>query len=278
MARRAFGPRHPSVGTALTNLGDLMSQLGKRAEARAVLEEAMSVLRLSLPEHHRNIAHAKFVLAGVLGRLGGHEQALGLVAEARAVYVAELGEQSGAVRSMDHQRGNLLFTMGRFREATDLYAMLLDQLLTEPENPREESLMRASVGEAALHDGQLARARAECAAGLAIHRRLPAGENVQLPYSLDCVGRAELALGRPKTAIPLLREALALRLSSCTPPECAITRYALGRALWDGGGDRAEAVALVREALVVFERDAALEPWIARYPAEARAWLDGHRP
>jgi hypothetical protein len=55
-------------------------------------------------------------------------------------------------------------------------------------------------------------------------------------------------------------------------------RYFLGRALWDGGGDRDEAIALVRDALAVFERDAALEPWIASYPAQARAWLDSHRP
>jgi tetratricopeptide (TPR) repeat protein len=103
-------------------------------------------------------------------------------------------------------------------------------------------------------------------------------QNVQIPYSLDCLGRAELALGRAKTAIPLLREALELRVSTCTPPECATTRYFLGRALWDVGGDRDEAIALVRDALAVFERDAALEPWIASYPAQARAWLDSHRP
>jgi hypothetical protein len=29
---------------------------------------------------------------------------------------------------------------------------------------------------------------------------------------------------------------------------------------------------------MVFERDAALEPWVARYRAQARAGLDSHRP
>jgi tetratricopeptide (TPR) repeat protein/predicted Ser/Thr protein kinase len=278
MARRAFGARHPKVGTALTQLADMLAQLGKRSEARAVLEDAIAILRVSLPENHRNVAHAKFLLAGVLGRLGGHEQALSILGEARAAYRAEMGEMSAAVRAMDHQRGTLLFTMGRFREAAELYARTLERLLAGEDDPREEALLRESLGEAALHDGQLALARTECAAGLAIHRRSPADENAQLPYALDCLGGAELALGRPKTAIPLLREALALRLSTCTPPECAITRYFLGRALWDGGGDRNEAIALVRDALTVFERDAALEPWIARYPAQARAWLDSHRP
>jgi tetratricopeptide (TPR) repeat protein/predicted Ser/Thr protein kinase len=277
--RRAFGSQHPNVGIAMTQLGDALLEAGKKEAACSRLEEAIAILRLTQGDSHRSIARAKYILAGALSRMGGHERALTLLAEARDAYVHELGEQSTAVRSMEQQRGNVLLLMGRPHEALEVYEDVLARLLsaTNPASDSDRALLLSSLGEAALLDGQRERARRECAAALAIHRSAPSGSHAQRHYALDCLGRAQLALGHARLAIPLLRQASSERALVCTPLECAVTRYFLGQALWQSGSDRQEAVSLVQEALTIFEQEGRFEPWLAAYPAQARAWLAAHR-
>jgi hypothetical protein len=84
---------------------------------------------------------------------------------------------------------------------------------------------------------------------------------------LTGLGRTLLALGRPTEAVPILEEALVSR-KGADPDLLAETRFALGRALWDAGQDRARAQKLVDDARASY----------AKVPDEAHvkevdAWL-----
>ena len=74
-----------------------------------------------------------------------------------------------------------------------------------------------------------------------------------LGYPLTAIGRAALALARPKDAVAPLERALRLReTGEADAVLLAETRFALARALWDAGADRARALALAMRARDVY--------------------------
>jgi tetratricopeptide (TPR) repeat protein/predicted Ser/Thr protein kinase len=81
-------------------------------------------------------------------------------------------------------------------------------------------------------------------------------ESPIIGYPLTGLGQAWLALGRPEAARPLLEHALRLREPGPDRLALAETRFALARALWDAGADRARARALALAAREAYARAA----------------------
>jgi tetratricopeptide (TPR) repeat protein len=265
------------VGVALTELGFTLFRAGKPEQALERLTRAVQILSLTQTANHRSIARAKYYMARPLARLGRHDEALRVLGEARAAYVSEVGELSAPVERMDSLIGNELLITARYAEARALYARTLERHLAGPEIEQAfVALLHDDLGEVALAEGRFELALSECTEAIRIHEQHKLDDPANLVFPLECAGRAQLALGHAAVARELLARALRLRERTCSPLECATTRYFLARAQWEAGGDRSEAVALARKALTVFERDARLEPWHHGRPAEIRAWLAKH--
>ena len=71
-------------------------------------------------------------------------------------------------------------------------------------------------------------------------------------------------------ALPLLEDALKVQEATQDPDWLAITRFCLGRALWETGGDRARARGLVMAAMghasSLMARDLDAKGWLVRHP------------
>jgi tetratricopeptide (TPR) repeat protein len=91
------------------------------------------------------------------------------------------------------------------------------------------------------------------------------------PLAEPLLGLAEVALaqGHPMQALPLLTRALPLAQGSIK----ADTQYALARALWQAGRERARALQLVSQALAHYQQ-------VGHAPkvAELERWLSTHTP
>ncbi len=96
-----------------------------------------------------------------------------------------------------------------------------------------------------------------------------------LVIDLVGLGNAWLLLGRPKSALVPLERALVLchTLADVEPGARGDAMIALAKARWDGGGDRASALALAHDATKIFTgRGAAKTSELA----DATAWLRRH--
>ncbi len=83
MARSVVGRNHRDVAKVLLDLGDLVSRLGNEAEARAMLEESISIMEAVLPADD-------LLLALGLDMLGQHYAASGEAGRALAAYQRSL--------------------------------------------------------------------------------------------------------------------------------------------------------------------------------------------
>ncbi len=86
------------------------------------------------------------------------------------------------------------------------------------------------------------------------------------------IGDTLLALDRPAEAIAPLTRTIAIYGKTGGDEGAGDYLANLARATWDGGGDRAEAIALMRRALASFEK----KPGGAESAARAREWLKVH--
>ncbi len=89
------------------------------------------------------------------------------------------------------------------------------------------------------------------------YTELEAAIGTDTPYSgygLTGIGRTLLDSGEHLQAIQVLRKAIALyEAGSVDPGQIAVARFALARALYESGSDRAQGLAFAREARTVFE-------------------------
>jgi Tfp pilus assembly protein PilF len=100
-------------------------------------------------------------------------------------------------------------------------------------------------------------------------------EHPFLAHPLTGLGLAHLAAGRPADALPPLERAL--RLREAREPDAnmvAETRFALAKALWSAGTDRARARRLAEQARDTYLRDRAR----ASSVTEVSMWLLAHGP
>jgi serine/threonine protein kinase/tetratricopeptide (TPR) repeat protein len=98
-----------------------------------------------------------------------------------------------------------------------------------------------------------------------------------LAYPLTGLGRVRIAQGEPGAAIAPLERALRIRDAQENDPTfVAETRFALAKALWDSGGDRARAVSLARTAKDKYAAEQAsselgeVDAWLASHPTQRK--------
>ena len=88
------GPRSYMVADSYASEAIALNELGKPAEALPLMEQALSIYRDTVGEHHVHVAETLLSYAVILGRLGRTPEAVAKTREAVGVFRAVYGEES----------------------------------------------------------------------------------------------------------------------------------------------------------------------------------------
>jgi tetratricopeptide (TPR) repeat protein len=222
----SYGPNHPRTGLIWDNLGAALVGKQDWVQAERAFRRALAILEAALGPDHPDVAQALSNLSAALKNLGQFNQALAVLERSQAIY-----ENTGS-------RENLI-----------------------------ASFTEENFGEVLLKLGRLDAALAHALHALAIREHLLNSQHPYLAESLVLVGQIRLDRNEAAQALPLLERAVGiLEKHGSDPALLAQGRFALARALWNTGGDRARA-----RSLAIAARENAGDE-----RAEVDAWLAQH--
>jgi len=248
--------RHDPDGTAhakaLGNFGKVHYRAGRLAEAASTFEHAAEVLTEALgPEHPDvakligNAATAHHVQGEYARAQEGFERSLALLEQA-------YGPEHLSVAAALTNLGNVHHRQGHYAEAVEFgrRAIAIKDAQLGPGNPKSAlNLNNVAMSLGELHEYEQA---------LATYREASVAFATLGPDHIARVepwigeGETLMHLERPAEAIEPLQRAYELETAhGHDPKRRALPAYHLARALWDGGGDRARAHALITDALEV---------------------------
>ncbi|MET7764051.1 tetratricopeptide repeat protein [Streptomyces sp. NPDC005393] len=186
-ARKRGEARH--TVWALEGIAQMHRNTGSYDTAYAMFEEAAEIAEQA--EDRRGHAWALRGMADIVSvRDGDADRALELLAEAE-VTCREMN-LSSALAYNHKMRGNVLYRVGRFEAARDVYRQALEEFRAMSE-PRGEALARLGLVKSLA---QLGRDRAETAADLAELARVL--DRIGLRHARRMVDRARVEFGFPK--------------------------------------------------------------------------------
>jgi serine/threonine protein kinase len=215
----------------LNNLGGMYEMKGEMEAALRAQQSALALKEKALGRDHPDVGASEGNVAVVLQALGRNQEAL--EHEDRSVEILQKGLGAGhpELATQLSNRGEILNALGRYRDA------------------------RASFEKARI-----------------IWERELGLDNRNLAYALTGIGISYISEGDPGSAIVPLERAFKIREEhENDPSRRAETRFALARALWESGRDRARARALAEEAREGYAL-AELKPKLA----DVESWLRGH--
>ena len=144
-----------------------------------------------------------------------------------------------------------------------------------PDHPRT-ALVLSNCGELLARAERFDEAGEVGARALTIYERETDPEGIFVTYPLLTVGLSHLGAGRVEQALPVLERANRIRdAKESTPAKRGEVRFALARALWEGGHDRARALALAHRARDEY-RESHATPATERDLATITGWLASH--
>ena len=231
MGEQLFGPDVPSLSILYNNLGSVLTEAGRYAEARAALQRALALVAPLGPNSPHNVLPL-VSLAQLENLVGEHDAALGEAARGLAIVEASGDSEVRYLPALLVQQGAALLARG------------------------DAAAARASCARAlAVEDKQEV---------LGPDKIQPEAED-----ALTCLGEAEIALGRLDDAIPHLERSVSLTKRELAT-ELPIARFALARALTAAKRDPGQALQLAESArrdlraTRGMEREAAeVEAWLA---------------
>jgi tetratricopeptide (TPR) repeat protein len=263
-AERAVGNER-GIALATGNVGNVLRLLGRTDEARGELERALAIFERTSGLDDDAAIEALSSLAKVTRDPGDAKRRFEDVLARR---IALLGPEHGHVADTLNDLGNLARDGGDLAAATGYYerALALYQKGLGPDHPRV-SVALSNLGEVALLRKQFNDALRVCSRARMIDTARLGASHPDLAYDLACLGEATLGLGDARGAVALLERAVDLdRMSSFD--DRARAEFALARALWAAGGDRARARALAAGAAPAIRppaQRAVIERWLATH-------------
>jgi tetratricopeptide (TPR) repeat protein len=268
--RRENGDDHPMVGRAEEVLARVHMARGEHDLALAAMREGLRIQQKNYGPEHQDALKIRAKLAGMLIDLGRFADAAAQLERDRPIAERVAGPDSERTVVITEHLARAYRGLGRRDESLALArAVLATRLRTVgPEHPKT-GRTRALLGEILEARGEHAAAIAELRAALAILSKAQGSASLDTATTSWSLAAALIASGKPAEAIPLLRAALAVHAKLEDRTRRGEIELALARALWDAGGDRAEARALAAAA-----RDRA--GGSAELSGRAAAWLAAH--
>ncbi|RKG92612.1 serine/threonine-protein kinase [Corallococcus terminator] len=259
LRERTLGTRHVDTAKVYNNLGMVLLRQAKQAEATALYQKALAIYEERLGPTHP-------LLAGTLTNLGFAEQEAGHLPQAlqwlqRAYTLRQqtLGPLNSQTLLLLHDLALVQESLGAPDRALALHREALEgmrQGFGAESREAIDSLKALAGAEERLERD--ADALAHFQEGLVLQRKVLPPEEFAVDTLGEDVGRLLVAQGRPKEAVPLLREALESKARSLGAEHARTihSRTALGLAyLQLGQGEAA------RELLEMSERVLAPLGW-----------------
>jgi CHAT domain-containing protein/Flp pilus assembly protein TadD len=260
ISEKAFGPDHPDVAAALSNLAFLYDNQGRYAEAEPLYKRALAIREKAFEPEHPNVAKALNNLAELYRNQGRYAESEPLHKRSLAIREKAFGPDHSDVAQSLNNLAVLYDNQGRYAEAEPLYkrALAIREKAFGPEHP---DVARSLNGLAVLYDHQGRYAEAETLSmrALAIREKAFGPEHPDVAAALNSLAVLYDHQHRFAEAEPLSNRALAIweRLLGSDHPivAAALTNLA---ALYDNQGRYAESEPLHKRSLAI--REAALGP------------------
>ncbi|MEO8698451.1 MAG: serine/threonine-protein kinase [Kofleriaceae bacterium] len=264
MREKALPKGHALIGRALKNLGTAHAEAGEQALGEGELRRALVIMEATLGPEHPEIADLLINLSRTVPAATG----LPLARRAIAIMEKAFGRDNPALVPALLVLGTQLVDTAADREAEATLARAEPIAAKDPET-------RGDLARVWLARGDLQLRHARWLQAIALYERALAifdagvGTYATKSRALTHLGLAQLELHRPKLAIASLERARIGARDLLSPGDRGAQDFALARALWDGGGDRARAAQLASRAAI----ELAGKPEVTT----VEAWRAAHR-
>jgi len=276
LRERALGPAHPDVARALNNVAVVLQARGDLVAAQRLYERSV-VIWSAVSGDHPLVGRTMINLARMYSQRHAHAAAQRLYERALALLELRFGSEDADEDIATALNGLAVVHYERkeYAEAQRLYerALRIREKLHGPDHADVADVLN-NLAELFEARGELAAAEALQRRVLAIYGRTLAPDDREFAFPLHGLAVLAQRQGRLAEAVPLFERALRASQQEGTPVVFAATlRRSLAQALWDGGGDRPRAHALMREAIELLGRGEGVH---AAEQADALAWLAAH--
>jgi tetratricopeptide (TPR) repeat protein/tRNA A-37 threonylcarbamoyl transferase component Bud32 len=252
---------HPEIATTLETIASAEYMAGRYPEAEQAFLRALEIRERTLGEEHVSVANTMHNLAVTVYLFQNRaKEAVAMIRHAVAMDERLVGpDHPNTIRHL-HGLAFALDTNDQPEEALEVIERVIPAL------EKQHGSLHPMLGEAwqTLANVQLKLGRPDEAKRSALKsfemNEKMLGSDYNSSSLLRMIGRADIALGDPKSAIEPLSKAHAMHVAKKDDPgELAWTTALLGQALYDSGRDRARGRALVQEAERYMRSDARLE-------------------
>lgn len=209
--------RKDQIGLALHMIGRDYRELGRFGEAEAAARQSLAIYSRVIGAEESPAAIAILENLGVVLGLRGHYTDAGKTLRRTVDLMRKLlPPDSPFLARTRGELGEVLRLQHRFPDAVAELSDVAREMEHVPHGNGQRpnpiiAIVHAQLAEALLDAGDAPTARTSAELGLTLARKALPEKNYQLGSPLYALARADLALGHPDTAEPLLREALAVR-------------------------------------------------------------------
>ncbi|MCA9290037.1 MAG: tetratricopeptide repeat protein, partial [Phycisphaerales bacterium] len=213
LARASLPPQHPAIAGALTNLGNVLFDLGDFDDAASAWNDALAIQTVLTDGDHPRIATLLNNLALLHAQRGDHEESQRLFDECLAVRRRRLGDDHPDVVGTLARKGWLLVDHGDIAAGR---ACLEEAVAVgRPTVPEADfAYILGQLAFAAMSDHDLETAERAVAEAVDIQRRILPARHPRLAQNLALTATIRLKAARPEAAEIAARESLAIRIAA----------------------------------------------------------------
>ncbi len=254
IVERTQGATHPNHAQAESDLAAILFEQGRHDESLALQQRALATWEATLREGHPSLGNAYNRMAAAHLKLGQVEEAIALFHKAYAVRRKAFGPNHTQTADVLFNLGVLYNQLRRYDRAKEQFELAAAGYLAAqgPASPKVAVIEYAICG-MLRHQGRTEEGLAHCQRSREVFEQGKGEQPLPLSRTLLAIGQAQLELRRPQQALEPLEKAARLQAENKAPPnEIAEGRFALARALWDTGTDRARALDLGKQAWAAY--------------------------
>ncbi len=253
---KAFGPAHPEVAAALSNLANALYKDRKLDDAITVHVRALALREQALGPQHPEVGESLSNLGSALRMQGKLAEAQAVLERAVALWEQALGPAHPNVATALGNLGGVLHAQGRSADALPRYrrALEIQTKALGPDHPIVADTYQ-SLGAVTLGLGRLDEALAHDERAVSLREKRLGPEHPDVAFALCNAADVEMTMGRWSSAIERLERALVVRKKALGPAHSLVgdTIGFLSAALL-GAGRLDEARRVAEEGLALRRR------------------------
>jgi tetratricopeptide (TPR) repeat protein/tRNA A-37 threonylcarbamoyl transferase component Bud32 len=272
-----FGTEHPHTAEPMRSIADVLIRRGVYDQAAEMLARAGRIYEATVGTSHHEYARWLTLDAELSALRGQPGTAIERYRQAISIMEASNAPEHPIAASAFLGLGGIMQQQGEYAQAL-LYDTRALEILEKIHGAQHASVAEArqAVAETLLAQQRYVEAREQLEQARHSLEGAPGAHQAQLARTLAALAESHLGLQEPAAALPLAQRAFDIgeNLPGKTPiAEWA--RFVLARSLWEGGGDRARALHLARQARASLDqprhaaRLAAIDSWLGRVERRA---------